>query len=96
VKPLVLIYWIRVALSIIAGAISALVALYQNPFDFSTFTTSLTIALLIYILSYYPLKAKFINKVEKQSKIFSTAIFMYFMAWAVFFVLFYSIIKGPI
>jgi heme/copper-type cytochrome/quinol oxidase subunit 2 len=54
----------------------------------------LTIALLIYLLSYYVLKAKFLNKVEKQSKIMTMGIFMYFIAWAVFFILFYSILKG--
>ena len=94
-KPLVIIYWIRVALSIVADAISAVVATLFDAFSFNTFLNSITIALLIYILSYYLLKAKFINKVEKQSKILTQAIFMYFIAWAVFFILFYSIIEGP-
>ena len=94
-KPLVIIYWIRVALSIVAAAISAVVATLFDAFSFNTFLNSITIALLIYILSYYLLKAKFINKVEKQSKILTQAIFMYFIAWAVFFILFYSIIEGP-
>jgi len=95
VKPLVLIYWTRVALSIVAAAISAIVAMNQNASDIYTFTTGLTIALLIYLLSYYALKAKFLNKVEKQSKIMTMGIFMYFIAWAVFFILFYSILVGP-
>ena len=90
-----MIYWIRVALSILAATISAIVASLQNPADIYTFVNGLTIALLIYLLSYYALKAKFMNKVEKQSKIMTTAIFMYFIAWAVFFILFYSIINGP-
>ena len=94
-KPLVVIYWTRLALSIVAAAISAIVAMNQNALDFTTFTTSLTIALLVYLLSYYPLKAKFLNKVEKQSKIMTMGIFIYFIAWAVFFILFYSIMQGP-
>jgi hypothetical protein len=94
VKPLVLIYLTRVALSIVAAAIGAVVSLYQDPFDFSTLTTGITIALLVYLLSYYFVKARFMNKVEKKSKIMTTAIFMYFIAWAFFFVLFYSIIRG--
>lgn len=94
-KPLVTIYWIRLALSIVAATISAIVAINQDALDFTTFTTSLTIALLVYLLSYYALKAKFLNKVEKQSKIMTMGIFMYFIAWAVFFILFYSILKGP-
>jgi hypothetical protein len=95
VKPLVLIYCTRVALSIVAAAISALVAISQNASDIATFTTGLTIALLVYLLSYYALKVKFLSKVEKQSKIMTTGIFMYFIAWAVFFILFYSILVGP-
>lgn len=95
-KPLVVIYWTRVALSIVAAAISAVVATLFDAFSLNTFLNSVTIALLVYLLSYYVLKAKFMNKVEKQSKILSMGIFMYFMAWAVFFILFYSILKGPI
>ncbi|MBN1244330.1 hypothetical protein JXA31_01900 [Candidatus Bathyarchaeota archaeon] len=90
-KPLVTIYWIRVALSIVAAAISAIVATMQNATDLYTFLNGITIALLIYLLSYYVLKAKFMNKVEKQSKIMTMGIFIYFIAWAVFFILFYSI-----
>ena len=93
-KPLEVIYWIRVALSIIAGIISAFVAKLFDPFEFNTFLNGLTIALAIYLLSYYVLKAKFMNKVEKQSKIMTMGIFIYFIAWAVFFILFYSILVG--
>lgn len=94
-KPLVVIYWIRVALSILAAAISAIIATLQNATDIYTFVNGVTIALLIYLLSYYALKAKFMNKVEKQSKIMTMGIFIYFIAWAVFFILFYSIMQGP-
>jgi hypothetical protein len=90
----VTIYWIRVTLSIIAAAISAVVATLFDPFSFNTFLNSVIIALLVYILSYYVLKAKFMNKVEKQSKIMTQAIFMYFIAWTAFFILFYSILVG--
>jgi hypothetical protein len=93
-KPLEVIYWIRVALSIVAGVISAFVATLFDAFAFNTFLNGLTIALAIYLLSYYVLKAKFMNKVEKQSKIMTMGIFIYFIAWAVFFILFYSILVG--
>jgi len=94
VSPLVVIYWTRLALSIIAAAISAIIATMQNAADIYTFVNGVTIALLVYLLSYYLLKAKFMNKVEKQSKIMTMGIFMYFIAWAVFFILFYSIMQG--
>ena len=94
-RPLVLIYWTRLALSIVAAAISTLVATMLDASAISTFMNGLTIALLIYLVSYYVLKAKFLNKVEKQSKIMMMGIFMYFISWAVFFILFYTILKGP-
>ncbi len=93
-KPLETIYWIRVTLSIIAGGISAVVATFFEATEFNTFLNGVTVALAIYLISYYVLKAKFANKVEKQSKIMSMGIFIYFIAWAVFFVLFYSILVG--
>jgi hypothetical protein len=96
VKPLVTIYWTRLALSIVAATIGSVVATLQNEADLYTFVNGVTIALLIYLLSYYALKAKFMNKVEKQSKIMTQGIFMYFIAWAVLFILFYSILKGPV
>jgi hypothetical protein len=95
-KPLEKIYWIRVTLSIIAGGISALVATFFDPNEFNTFLNGITVALAIYLISYYALKAKFANKVEKQSKIMSMGIFIYFIAWAVFFVLFYTILRPPV
>ncbi|MBN1357683.1 hypothetical protein JW988_02840 [Candidatus Bathyarchaeota archaeon] len=94
-KPLEIIYWIRVILAIVAGVISAVVATLFGAAEFNTFLNGVTIALAIYLISYYALKAKFANQVEKQSKIMSMGIFMYFIAWAVFFILFYSILKGP-
>jgi hypothetical protein len=93
-NPLVIIYWIRVALSVVAAAISAEVATLFNALEINTFLNGITIALLIYLLSYYVLKAKYVNKVEKQSKIMTQGIFMYFISWAVFFILIYSIIVG--
>ena len=94
-KPLEVIYWIRVGLSIVAGGISAFVATLFDAAAFNTFLNGVTIALAIYLLSYYMLKARFMNKVEKQSKIMTMGIFIYFIAWAVFFVLIYSILVGP-
>jgi len=94
-KPLEKIYWIRVTLSIIAGVVSAVVATLFDATEFNTFLNGVTIALAIYLVSYYVLKAKFANQVEKQSKIMSMGIFIYFIAWAVFFILFYSILQGP-
>jgi hypothetical protein len=97
-KPIVLIYWLRTALGIVAGALSAGLARFLE----STSTTiegtsillySVSLTLLIYLISYRILKIKFQNQVEKPSKITMTGIGMYFFAWIAFFVLFYTIIR---
>ena len=92
--PVVQLYWIRTALGIVAGALSAVVAfLMGNMTNIDTLVNSFTIALIIYLLSYYILKPLFQKKIEKQSKILSTGVFMYFLAWLPFFILFYTVIK---
>ena len=95
-KPLVLIYWTRLALGIVVAIISALLATMQSEGSLYTFLNAITIALLVYIISYYALKAKFYNEVEKQSKILSMGIGIYFISWAVFFILSYSIIYNTL
>ena len=93
-KPLVLLYWIRFGLGVVAGLVSAIVATMSDPAMFTTFMNGITIALLVYLMSYYILKAKFATTIEKQSKIMTMGIFMYFLAWAVFFVLTYSFLSA--
>jgi ABC-type uncharacterized transport system permease subunit len=92
--PVVQLYWLRVALGITAGAISALLAaLFFNINSVDTLINSITIALLIYFVTYYILRGFYKSKIEKQSKILSTAIGMYFFSWITFFVLIYTIIQ---
>ena len=89
--PVVQLYWLRVVLGISAGAISALLAaLFFSHSSIDTLINSITIALLIYFITYYILRGFYKTKIEKQSKILSTAIGMYFFAWLSFFVLFYT------
>ena len=91
--PIVQLYWIRVALGIVAGALSAIFALFLNVTDITTLVNAFTIALIVYLASYYPLRAVFKNKIEKQSKILNTAILAYFFAWLPFFILFFTLFK---
>ena len=92
-SPIVQLYWIRVILGIVAGTVTATIAVYLFPlYDLSTLINSITIALLIYFITYYVFKAVYKDKIEKQSKILSTGIGMYFFAWLAFFVLFYTAI----
>ena len=91
--PVVQLYWIRVALGIVAAALSAALALYMSSTDLGTLVDSFTIALLVYLVSYYPLRAIYKDKIEKQSKILSTGVVMYFFAWLPFFVIFFTLLK---
>ncbi len=101
------IYWIRVALGAIAGILCTSVVLLFQSLDPSTSMLALisstntllngiTISLFVYIISYYLLKSKFSAQVEKQSKIMSMGIFIYFFTWLVVWVLTLSIIIGPV
>jgi hypothetical protein len=93
-KPLALIYWLRVILGIIAGAISTALTLAGGERGLNTFLNGVTIALVVYLVSFYIIKAKYAGKVEKQSKLMTQGIGMYFFAWLVTWVLTYTIILG--
>ncbi|MEM2081001.1 MAG: hypothetical protein QW744_01865 [Candidatus Bathyarchaeia archaeon] len=95
-KPLAIIYWSRLVLGVIAAVISAFVATMQDAASLSAFMNGVTIALLVYLISYYVFKAKFYSKVEKQTKIMSMGIGIYFISWLVFFILTYSILTGQL
>jgi hypothetical protein len=107
VQVLAKIYWLRVALGAIAGLISTGAVLLFQSFDpsaplsqtiapLNTLLNGITIALVIYLLSYYMLKAKFAKQVEKQSKIMSMGIFIYFFTWLIVWVLTLTVIIGPL
>ncbi len=92
--PVVQLYWLRVALGVVSGVITSFVALLGNPTDISTLFNCISLAIIIYFLSYYVLKVVYKGKIEKQSKILSTGIGMYFFSWLAFLVLFYTTIQA--
>jgi hypothetical protein len=95
--PIVQLYWLRVALGIAAGGITAVLAvLFFDIANIDTLVNCLTVALLIYFVTYYIFRGYYKDKIEKQSKILSTAIGMYFFAWIAFFVLFYTIFRAAL
>lgn len=92
-RPLVSIYMIRIGLGVVSGVISAFVsAMFFNPADILTFINCITIALAIYLISFYLIKFKFYNKVEKRSKIMTMGIGIFFISWIVFLILTYTIL----
>jgi len=100
------IYWLRVFLGGVAGLVSATLPVIAQSVtgnsvltqisELNTLLNCITIALLIYLVSFYLLKAKYMRKVEKPSKIMSMGIFIYFFTWLVVMVLTLSVIIGPI
>jgi hypothetical protein len=59
-----------------------------------SFFNSASIALIVYIASYYLLKSKFGTKVAKPQKILTAGIGIYLLAWIVVWALLYSIMAG--
>ena len=90
-RPLKAIYLTRIGLAVVAAALSTAVTIAFGERGINTFLNGITIALLIYLLTYYVFKAKYRTQVEKQSKLMTTAIGMYFFTWLVMWVLLYTI-----
>jgi glucan phosphoethanolaminetransferase (alkaline phosphatase superfamily) len=93
-KPIVQLYWLRTAMGVIAAALSAVLSYFLSTAvePISVLLYSISLALLIYLLTFRIFKAVYQTKVEKPSKIATTAIGMYFFSWLAFYVLFYTII----
>jgi uncharacterized membrane protein len=89
-NPLTIIYWTRLLLGIVAAALSALLTDFVQEFNLFN---GISIALLVYIVSYYAYRAAFVAKVEKKSKIFTTGVGAYFLSWLVIWVLFYTLLN---
>jgi len=87
-KPTTIIYWTRACLGVATALICALLSAVAS----ISFLNGVTIALLFYIITYYVYKRLFLIKVEKSSKIFTTGIGAYFLAWIVAWTMFYTLI----
>ncbi|MFQ6086865.1 MAG: hypothetical protein ACE5OV_02485 [Candidatus Bathyarchaeia archaeon] len=90
-KPLSFIYWSRVCLGIGAALLCVLLNILSPGF---TLFSSISVALLVYIVAYYVYKWRFIALVEKPSKIATQGIGAYFLTWIVALGLFYTLLHG--
>jgi hypothetical protein len=79
-KPLSVIYWSRAGFGILAALICLLLRIDKYAYPL---TSGISMGLIIYILTYYILKWKFMAKVEKPTKVFTTGIGAYFLTWIV-------------
>jgi hypothetical protein len=109
-NPLEKVYWLRLALGLLAGSLCVGYALAAGkipsnvtfkedntlafPQDVSLIFNCMTIAIIIYILSYYAIKYKFIKLVQKPQKLFTMGIGIYFIGWLVFWTMLYTILAG--
>jgi hypothetical protein len=88
------LYWLRFILGIVAALVCVgyeqAVGLISTEFNLVILFNGISFALIVYILSYYVIKPKFILKVDKPQKIFTTGIGIYFLSWLVFWVFFYT------
>ncbi|MGQ9530877.1 MAG: hypothetical protein ACUVTC_05520 [Candidatus Bathycorpusculaceae bacterium] len=91
------IYWMRLFLGIVAalastGYAQAIGAVSREGGEIGLFFNGLSMAIIVYVISYYIMKFKFASKVDKPQKIFTTGVGIYFLSWLVFWVLFYTIL----
>jgi hypothetical protein len=85
-KPLTTIYWTRAALGLVIGMLCAVYIYFSASTDLVslyTLLTGISFAMLFYIATYYVIKSKFFARVEKQQKIVTQGIGIYFFAWIV-------------
>ncbi|MGQ9460840.1 MAG: hypothetical protein ACUVRA_06390 [Candidatus Bathyarchaeaceae archaeon] len=90
-KPLSIIYWSRAGFGVLAALICILLRIDTYP---SPLTSGVSVALIVYMLTYYILKWKFMAKVEKITKILTTGIGTYFLVWIVAWTLFYTLLRA--
>ena len=80
-KPLNVIYWSRVGFGVVAALICVLlidVEEFTNPL-----ISGMSIGILVYIITYYILKWRFMARVENPTKVFTMGIGAYFITWIV-------------
>jgi len=100
-KALEKVYWLRIALGMVAALLCTGYGIATNritsdPSNFppTTLLNGVSIALVTYLISYYIIKGKFMHKLEKPQKLFTTGIGIYFLSWLVFWIFLYTIIAG--
>jgi len=88
-KPLSFIYWSRAALGCFTGVVTALLKIEDLP-------SLISMSILIYLVTYYLYKLKFVNKVKNPSSIVTTGIGAYFITWIATLILLYTLLYKPI
>jgi len=98
-RPLETVYWLRFVFGIVAALICvgyavATSAISSSEFSLTVFLNSTSLAIIVYLLTYYFVKYKFKPLVQKPQKLLTTGIGIYFLSWIVFWTLLYTILAG--
>lgn len=98
-KTLETVYWIRFGLGIVAALLSFGYGIGTNQissqdFTFNVFLNTMSLAIIVYLLSYYAIKHKYAAQLQKTSKLFTAGIGIYFLSWIAFWTLFYTVLAG--
>jgi len=93
------VYWLRFGFGILAALVCIGYSKAANAISSASGQTgvllnSVSLAIIVYVLSYYVLKTGFRGKVQKTSKLFTTGIGIYFLSWITFFALLYTLLAG--
>jgi len=91
-KTLNVIYIIRIGLGALAALLATLVVDLKAG---DPLINGITVALAVYILTYYLLKMQFSSKVEKESKVLTMGIGIYFFVFVFCWVLFTTPLLAP-
>lgn len=96
-KPLELVYLLRLVTGVLAAVlcIGYVVLVRGTPIKILSsddFLYSISIAIVVYLFSYYIFKARFKDKVTKIQKLMTTGIGIYFLAWVALYVLLYTLL----
>ena len=97
-RPIEKLYWLRFALGILAAFVCIGFGIATNTIstqpNFNSFMNGVALALITYLISYYAIKSRFITKVQKPQKLFTTGIGIYLLSWIVFWTLLYTLLVG--
>ena len=99
-KPLEIVYWLRLGFGVLAALVCigyglAEKAISSTQFSANLLLDSISLAIIVYVLSYYVLKAIFRFKVQKTQKLLTTGIGIYFLSWITFYALLYTALAPP-